>query len=133
MVINGLGRIGKLTLWYQLQENYFDSFVINIGRPVGKSLQNIANLIGADSTYGSIEKFLFGIKAERDTKIIDEEEILLEIFVKPVIILCETRNSKNIDWREYGGKLAIDTTGAFNDPTIAEDSEKVSLWGHLSA
>lgn len=131
--INGLGRIGKLTLWYHLQENYFDSFIINTGRPVGKSLQNIASLIGADSTYGSIEKFLFGIKAERDTKIIDEEEKLLKIFGKPVKILCEARNPKNINWREYGVKLAIDTTGVFNDPTIAEDSEKGSLRGHLSA
>ena len=33
--INGLGRIGKLTLWYHLQENYFDGFVINVGRQIG--------------------------------------------------------------------------------------------------
>ena len=29
--INGLGRIGKLTLWYHLQEDYFDGFVIIVG------------------------------------------------------------------------------------------------------
>jgi glyceraldehyde 3-phosphate dehydrogenase len=87
--INGLGRIGKLSLWYQLHENYFDSFVINVGRRVGKNLQNIADLIIFDSTYGAIEKFLFGIKAERDVKIVDEEENLLEIFGKSVKILCE--------------------------------------------
>ena len=28
---NGLGRIGKLTLWYHLQEDHFDGFVINVG------------------------------------------------------------------------------------------------------
>ncbi len=131
--INGLGRIGKLSLWYQLHENYFDSFVINVGRRVGKNLQNIADLIIFDSTYGAIEKFLFGIKAERDVKIVDEEENLLEIFGKPVKILCEARNPKDIGWREYGVKLVIDTTGAFNDPTIAADSEKGNLRGHLTA
>lgn len=132
--INGLGRIGKLTLWYQLHENYFDSFIINVGRPVGKSLQNIVDLITTDSTYGAIEKFLFGIKAERDIKIIDEKENLLEIFGKPVKILCEARNPKNIGWREYGVKLVVDSTGVFNDPIVAaEDNEKGSLRGHLSA
>jgi len=35
--INGLGRIGKLTLWYHLQENHFDGFAINVGRQIGNS------------------------------------------------------------------------------------------------
>ena len=29
--INGLGRIGKLALWYHLQEDHFDKFVIIVG------------------------------------------------------------------------------------------------------
>ena len=100
--INGLGRIGKLTLWYQLHENYFDSFVINTGRSVGKSLTDIANLIGSDSTYGPMEKFLFGIKAQNGIKIIDEEKNLLEIFGKPVKILCKDRNPKISTGRNTG-------------------------------
>lgn len=131
--INGLGRIGKLTLWYQLQENHFDSFIINIGRSVGTNLVDIANLIATDSTYGSIERFLFGIKAEKDIKIINEKENLLEIFGKPVKILCQARNPRNIGWKEYGVKIVIDTTGAFNDPTVAEDNDIGSLRGHLFA
>jgi len=37
--INGLGRIGKLTLWYHLQNRHFDGFVVNVGREVGKALR----------------------------------------------------------------------------------------------
>ena len=33
--INGLGRIGKLTLWYHLGHDDFDRIVVNEGRPVG--------------------------------------------------------------------------------------------------
>ena len=69
--INGLGRIGKLTLWYHLQEGHFDGFVINVGRQIGNNLEDIVHLIGTDSTYGAIENFLFGIKAQKDIKIID--------------------------------------------------------------
>ncbi len=131
--INGLGRIGKLTLWYQLHENYFDGFIINVGRPVGRSLVDIANLIGSDSTYGPMEKFLFGIKTQKDIKIIDEDKNLLEIFGKPVKILNEERNPKNINWKEYGVKLVIDSTGAFNDPGVFEDDGRGSLRGHILA
>lgn len=131
--INGLGRIGKLTLWYQLHENHFDGFIVNVGRPVGTSLIDIANLIGTDSTYGSMEKFLYGIKANKDIKIIDEKENLLEIFGKPVKILCKERNPKNINWKEHGVKIVIDTTGVFNDPTVSEDNDIGSLRGHLFA
>ena len=131
--INGLGRIGKLTLWYQFSENYFDGYVINVGRQVGTSIKDIAHLIETDSTYGSMEKFLGGIKAQKDIKIINEKEGLLEIFGKPVKVLSKARNPKDIDWQEYGVKVVVDTTGAFNDPTASEDNEKGSLRGHLWA
>jgi len=131
--INGLGRIGKLTLWYHLQEDHFDGFVINVGRQIGNNLEDIVHLLGTDSTYGAIEKFLFGIKAQKDIKIISKEDNLLEIFGKPVKILCKARNPRDIKWRENKIKLVIDTTGAFNDPTCLGDDKKGSLRGHLLA
>ncbi len=131
--INGLGRIGKLTLWYQLSENYFDGFVINVGRRIGTSLSDIVHLIGTDSTYGPMEKFLGGIKAQKGIKIINKEENLLEIFGKPVKILDKARNPKDINWGEHGVRVVVDTTGVFNDPTVSEDNEKGSLRGHLWA
>jgi glyceraldehyde 3-phosphate dehydrogenase len=131
--INGMGRIGKLTLWYHLQEGHFDGFVINVGRQIGNNLEDIVHLIGTDSTYGAIENFLFGIKAQKDIKIIDKRNNLLQIFGKPVKILCKARNPKDINWRGNRVKLVIDTTGAFNDPTRLEDDKKGSLRGHLAA
>jgi len=58
--INGLGRIGKLTLWYHLGARHFDSFVINVGREVGQHLQDIVQVLETDSTYGQLSRFLHG-------------------------------------------------------------------------
>jgi glyceraldehyde 3-phosphate dehydrogenase len=33
--INGLGRIGKLTLWHHVGRKYFSELVVNIGREAG--------------------------------------------------------------------------------------------------
>ncbi len=38
--INGLGRIGKLSLWYHLLQGHFDEYVVNTGRDVGKRLES---------------------------------------------------------------------------------------------
>ena len=43
--INGLGRIGKLSLWHHASRKYFDQIVINVGRDVGKSFQDIVHYI----------------------------------------------------------------------------------------
>ena len=43
--INGLGRIGKLTLWYHLSKRYFDGIVINVGREVGKKFEDLIQVI----------------------------------------------------------------------------------------
>ena len=50
--INGLGRIGKLTLWHHVSKKYFSGVVINIGREVGRSLEDLAAAIERDSSYG---------------------------------------------------------------------------------
>jgi len=131
--INGMGRIGKLTLWYHLQEDHFDGFIINTGRHVGNGLEDIAHLLGTDSTYGPIEKFSFGVKTPKNIKILNKKNNLLEVLGKPIKILCKARNPKDIEWRENRVKLVIDTTGDFNDPTLLEDDKKGSLRGHLAA
>jgi glyceraldehyde 3-phosphate dehydrogenase len=58
--INGLGRIGKLTLWNHLAKKYFNEIVVNIGREVGSSLNDIVHYIVRDSTYGLLSRYLFG-------------------------------------------------------------------------
>ncbi len=58
--INGLGRIGKLTLWHHLGRDEFDRIVINVGRPVGTSLDSVVQYIAKDSTYGPVQRVLYG-------------------------------------------------------------------------
>jgi glyceraldehyde 3-phosphate dehydrogenase len=59
--INGLGRIGKLTLWHHIGRKYFKEIVVNQGRGIGRGLHDIARMIEKDSTYGLIHTFLYGI------------------------------------------------------------------------
>ena len=61
--INGMGRIGKLTLWHHVSRKYFKEIVVNIGREAGSSLQDIVNYIVRDSTYGSLAMYLHGASA----------------------------------------------------------------------
>ena len=58
--INGIGRIGKLTLWNHLNLRYFDTIVINAGRTLGKKDSDIIHYLTTDSTYGSLDRFLYG-------------------------------------------------------------------------
>ncbi len=130
--INGLGRIGKLTLWNHLATGYFDAFVINVGRKVGKDLNALAQMLERDSTYGSLEKFLYG-RSKKGTGITvtDEAAGLLMVEGRPVKILSTDRNPANIAWGVNGARLVVDCTGVFTDPTIDADAAKGSLRGHL--
>jgi len=49
--INGFGRIGKLTLWHHIGRKYFKEIVVNIGREVGTSLEDIAHYVERDSQH----------------------------------------------------------------------------------
>ncbi|MCK9345939.1 MAG: glyceraldehyde 3-phosphate dehydrogenase NAD-binding domain-containing protein [Bacteroidales bacterium] len=132
--INGLGRIGKLTLWYHLISGKFDGIVINVGRMVGKSLENLIHTISTDSTYGSLSHFMHGHAGGAcKIEIIDPEEGLVAINQFPVKILCKERNPKNINWREHGVKIVVDCTGKFLDPTLPINDPKGSIAGHLTA
>ena len=90
--INGLGRIGKLTLWNHLARKYFQEIVVNTGREVGTGLQTIAQRIETDTTYGPAHRFLYGIKAKRFIEIVDEKTGKLLIDGIPVTVLRESRN-----------------------------------------
>ncbi len=131
--INGFGRIGKLTLWYQVGSRRFDHIVLNIGREVGQNLDDIAHYISVDSTYGTLSRFLHGFKGERAIRIADREKNELSIDGIRVTILTKERNPKNIDWAAHGAQIVIDATGRFLDPTIPADDPKGSMRGHLEA
>jgi len=131
--INGLGRIGKLTLWNHLLTKRFDRIVVNTGREVGKSLDDLVQVIETDSTYGTLSKFLYGFSRKCEIKVVDADQAVLEIDGIMVKILREARNPKDIAWRKEGVRLVVETTGQFLDPTVPADFKSGSLRGHLEA
>ena len=131
--INGLGRIGKLTLWYHLAHDDFDRFVVNVGRPVGTSLQSIVEYLAKDSTYGALHRFLAGCQGHPDCQVINESEGIVRAHGKEIVFLREVRNPKDIPWRDNGVSLVVDCTGKFRDPHPPADDPKGSVRGHLAA
>jgi glyceraldehyde 3-phosphate dehydrogenase len=131
--INGLGRIGKLTLWNHIGKKYFAEIVVNIGRMAGSTLEDVALYIEKDSTYGSLHQYLHGYKAKKVIESIDEEKGTMVIDGIPVTILRESRNPRNIRWKEHGVKMVVEATGKFKDPTAAPDPGEGSARGHLEA
>lgn len=131
--INGLGRIGKLTLWHHVARKYFSEIVVNLGREVGTSFTDLAEYIEKDSTYGWLPVWLYGHRAGRVIENLDEKEGTMMINGVKVKFLRTHRNPKDISWREEGVRLVVDCTGKFRDPTLEPDSPKGSVRGHLVA
>jgi glyceraldehyde 3-phosphate dehydrogenase len=131
--INGLGRIGKLALWYELAHDDVDRIVVNVGRPVGTSLDAVVQYIAKDSTYGPLHRYLHGQSGVRDVRVVDEERGLLAAYGKEIVVLREARDPAAIPWREHGVALVVECTGRFRDPHTEADAAKGSLRGHLAA
>ncbi|NWF97922.1 MAG: glyceraldehyde-3-phosphate dehydrogenase [Nitrospirae bacterium] len=131
--INGFGRIGKLSLWNHIGRKYFSEIVVNIGRKAGTSLRDIALYIEKDSTYGSLQSYLYGYKANRIIENINEDKGTMTIDGIPVTILREARNPRDIKWKEHGVKVVVEATGKFKDPAAMPDSKEGSARGHIEA
>jgi len=131
--INGLGRIGKLSLWHHVGRKYFQKIVVNLGRDVGNGIPAIVQTIEKDATYGSIHRFLYGINSQRIIEIVDEKKGELRIDGIPVTILREARNPAEIAWRDHGVDVVAECTGTFGDPTTAADTKGGAIKGHLAS
>jgi glyceraldehyde 3-phosphate dehydrogenase len=131
--INGLGRIGKLTLWHHVARKHFKEIVVNLGRTVGTSFQDLAEYIEKDSTYGWLPVWLYGHKANRVIEELNEKEGTMVIDGVKVKFLMKNRNPKDIEWREEGVKLVVDCTGKFRDPNASPDDPKGAARGHFQA
>ena len=131
--INGLGRIGKLSLWHHVSRKHFSEIVVNVGRQVGTGLQDIASSIDRDSSYGRLGMYLHGCKGCQVIENLNEAAGTMTINGVQVKILREARNPAGIQWKENGVRLVVDTTGAFTDPTADADSPKGALRGHVQA
>ncbi len=131
--INGLGRIGKLTVWHHVGRKYFTEIVVNIGREAGTSLADIAHYLERDSTYGYLCTYLYGHKAEPVISDLDEAKGSMTVDGIPLKLLRTSRNPGEINWHDQGVKLVVDTTGQYLDPSQAGDHPKGSLRGHLDS
>ncbi len=132
--INGIGRIGKLTLWNHLNLKHYDGIVINAGREIGKRIDDIVQYLTTDSTYGTLDRFLYGISGKScDVKVLDQSECIIEMDGIPVKVLKKARNPRDIDWSKAGVRVVIDCTGKFLDPSLPSDHPKGSLRGHIEA
>ncbi|MBU4318567.1 MAG: glyceraldehyde-3-phosphate dehydrogenase [Proteobacteria bacterium] len=129
--INGFGRIGKLTLWHHVGRKYFKEIVVNLGRNVGNSLEDIAHYAERDSTYGSLHGFLYGHNSRPLIEEIDEQKSTMRIDDIKVTFLRSSRNPVDIAWKDHDVKIVVDTTGKFLDPTLPPESQGGSVRGHL--
>jgi glyceraldehyde 3-phosphate dehydrogenase len=131
--LNGLGRIGKLSLWHHVSRKFFSGIVVNLGRDVGGGLEDIAATVEKDSTYGRLSSYLYGHKGGRVIENLDETKGSMTINGVEVIFLREARNPKDIGWQENEVRLVVDSTGAFLDPTADVEQRRGALRGHLQA
>ena len=131
--INGLGRIGKLTLWHHVSRKYFSEIIVNVGREIGTGLQDLAAAVERDSSYGRLGTYLHGHRAGRVIEEINDKKGTMVVNGVPVTFLREARNPRDIKWRENGVRLAVDTTGVFNDPTADADDANGAFRGHFDA
>ncbi|WP_457573136.1 type I glyceraldehyde-3-phosphate dehydrogenase [Desulfolithobacter sp.] len=131
--INGLGRIGKLSLWHHVSRKFFSEIVVNLGRDVGQGMQDIAAAIERDSTYGRLSMYLHGHRGGRVVENLNESAGTMTVNGVPVTVLREARNPRDIKWQENDVRLVVDTTGVFKDPTADADDPRGSVRGHLQA
>lgn len=130
--LNGLGRIGKLSLWHHVGRKHFSGIVVNTGREIGQSLEDLAASIEKDSSYGRLSNFLHGWQGGRVIENINHAEGTMTVNGVPVQILRESRNPKDIKWRENEVRIVVDTTGVFTDPTADADTPHGAFRGHLA-
>ncbi|MCP4138409.1 MAG: glyceraldehyde-3-phosphate dehydrogenase [bacterium] len=126
--VNGIGRIGKLLVWLLSAMKIQEEIVISTGRDVGKSLEDLADYLSYDSTYGPYAKFLYGFQMEKAIEIRDKHVYLNGV---RLVWLKDSRFRVPgaIPWSQYGVELVFETTGARTDPSVNEDD---ALRGHLN-
>ncbi len=131
--INGLGRIAKLSIWQHVGRKSFSEIAVNIGRPVGTGLEDVARFIEKDSTYGTLHNYIGGYRASRVIENLDEKTGSMTVDGVRVTVLRQTRNPAEIDWKSLGVGVVVDTTGKFLDPTLPAEAPGGSIRGHLAA
>ena len=107
VVINGLGRIGRLVLKIGLERGINFVAINDLTDP-----KTLAYLMKYDSVYGNYDK---KVEAGKD---------FIKIAGKKIKVFSE-ENPKNLPWKELGVDIVVESTGFFRD------REKAAL--HLNA
>lgn len=107
IAINGLGRIGRLTLRQIIHHPGIELVAVNDLVDV----DHLAYMIKFDSTHGRIEA---EVHVEQDKIVIDGT---------PIKVLCE-KNPQNLPWKELKIDYVIESTGLFTSKEKAEDHLK---------
>ncbi len=130
--VNGFGRIGKLTVWHHVARKYFKEIVVNVGRLVGTSLEDIVHYVERDSTYGWLHAYLYGHKGRPVIGDLNEAAGSMVIDGIKVRFLRSQRDPADIGWDQQNVRLVVDTTGQFLDPNLGLDNPRGTIRGHLA-
>ncbi len=124
----GIGRIGKLLVWYLSARKEHDTIVIATGRKTGQGLEDLATYLAYDSTYGPYSRFAGGFTGKSAVEIKNGALYLSGV---KVVWLSDAahRTPGGVPWSDNGVEVVFDTTGKYTDPTVNDDN---SLRGHLN-
>jgi len=112
---------------------YFDEIIVNLGRPVGISLEDIAHYVERDSTYGWLHGYLYGHKGTPVIGELNESDGSMVIDGIRVLFLRSHRDPADIGWDRHDVRLVVDTTGQFLDPNLGLDNPRGTIRGHLAS
>lgn len=117
IAINGLGRIGRLTLKIILEDPTLEVKAVNdLTDP-----KTLAYLIKYDSTYGKYEKQIESLEAGKR----GSGEIGYLIIDKKKIAIFAEKDPEKLPWKELGIDIVLECTGFFTDKQGAEKHLKV--------
>ncbi|MCW0117761.1 glyceraldehyde-3-phosphate dehydrogenase [Bacillus subtilis] len=108
VAINGFGRIGRMVFRKAMLDDQIQVVAIN----ASYSAQTLAHLIKYDTVHGRYDK---EVVAGEDSLIVNGKKVLL----------LNSRDPKQLPWREYDIDIVVEATGKFN--------AKDKAMGHIEA
>ena len=132
--INGLGRIGRLSLWYHVSKRTFSGMVSSIGHHENQGQKEIGSAVERDRTYSRPGSYLYRYKYPRVVENLEKKTNRMSVDEAPVTVLGKGRAPGEINRQEeHDVKLVAGATGALRDPTEPLCDTKASLRGHPQA
>jgi glyceraldehyde 3-phosphate dehydrogenase len=133
--VNGFGRMGKIFVWHLIANQLFERIVVNMGRELGRNINDVINYLIKDSTYGSLGRYIYGHRGYDKDGLIQNVDTVKGTFLVNgvhVQILREARIPELINWKKHGVRLVAEMTGKFKDYSTPA-GKNGSLCGHFIA